>query len=145
MRRYSTLRRGKPLKPGKPLAQGGKIERSAKLRPVNPERRAKRFMETFHSPDFLAWIRTLDCVVVGCNRRNIQAMHVRSRGAGGKWDEVVPACADHHAESHTLGIRTFASKYALDLPIIARVHASVWTARMADLPGQSSDDAGAEE
>lgn len=125
--RKAPLRTKAPLKSAKPV------------RPVNPERKARRFMEAYHSEAYVEFIHAQPCVVIGCDGRDIEASHIRSRGAGGKWDEIVPMCAAHHAEFHAIGIRTWSSKYALALDIIARAHAAVWRERMGDLPEIASE------
>lgn len=103
-----------------------------RVRPVNPERKERRFVETYHSDEFVAWIHSLACCVPGCPGRS-EAVHVRSRGAGGTWEDIVPMCNAHHRALHDMGVRTFSAHLGLDLPIIARVHAAVWKDRMADL------------
>lgn len=51
------------------------------------------------------------CVV--CGRPNPDRAHIRSRGAGGTWDEdnIMMLCRLHHREQHSIGIVTFALKY----------------------------------
>jgi hypothetical protein len=58
------------------------------------------------------------------------AAHVRSRGAGGN-DEanLVPLCRDHHQEQHRIGIRSFETRYGLDLK--AEAHA-LWAQYVAE-------------
>ena len=124
-----------PMPPRKvALRRTMRLKPVTKIRPVNPERKARRFANTYHSDEFVAWIHSMPCCVPGCDERQIEATHIRSRGAGGKWEDVVPMGAAHHRELHQLGIRTFSAKYGIDLPIIARVHAAVWRERMGDLP-----------
>jgi hypothetical protein len=52
------------------------------------------------------WIRSKLCVLMastpelsGCDGRT-EAAHVTSRGAGGKWFDVVPLCSGHHRDQH---------------------------------------------
>lgn len=63
-------------------------------------------------PEYLAWIRTLPCVICG---NFAEADHVRTRGAGGTDRQAVPLCHTHHMERHTIGIKTFQAKYGVDL------------------------------
>ena len=62
-------------------------------------------------------MRTLPCLIRDrwCSGE-IDAHHVRSRGAGGI-DEanVVPLCHGHHMEGHTGGWHTFQQKHDIDL------------------------------
>jgi hypothetical protein len=39
-----------------------------------------------------------------------------SRGAGGKDRDVLPLCAFHHDEQHSIGVETFSATYKLDVP-----------------------------
>lgn len=127
------------------------IERKAKIRPVNPERQRRLRVRNYHSDEFIDWIHGLSCVVNGCGSQEIEASHIRSRGAGGRWEDVVPMCRAHHREFHDMGVRTWSSKYALSLDLIARAYASVWRERTgepttatseAKLPDQSQPPEG---
>lgn len=85
-----------------------------------PKASSERRLPKGAAPAYLAWIRTLPCVVgVGCEG-SVEAAHVKSKGAGG-CDEgnTIPCCASHHFEQHTIGIRSFASKYSLNLASLA--------------------------
>lgn len=90
----------------------------------SPLRRARRLVVRGGSrfpkrrcPDFLAWVRTLPCLLAdrgGCLGIIIPA-HVKTRGAGGDdVGNVVPLCVKHHDEQHH-GIQSFEAKYGLDL------------------------------
>lgn len=70
--------------------------------PYGGETRAKR-------------VSRMPCIVPGCGMVPSQNAHVRSRGAGGGVDDIVPLCAKHHHEQHTTGILTFQKKYGVDL------------------------------
>lgn len=83
-------------------------------------------------PAHRAWVRLHGCIVPGCDRLPIECAHIRkgvpADEAGGvgikphdRW--CVSMCGGpggHHAEQHTLGEKTFASKYGLDLVALAR-------------------------
>jgi hypothetical protein len=79
--------------------------------------------ERHRSPRHLVWIRMLPCSVPGCSNDEIHAHHVR-KGAGVAIKpadgNAVPLCAEHHAEGHSGGWRTFEIKYGIDLAAIAR-------------------------
>ena len=72
-------------------------------------------------PEFMAWIRTLPCVVVGRGCwGQIEAAHVvKTRGAGG-WDRgfVAPLCEGHHDEQEGKTAE-FNAKYGVDLEQVA--------------------------
>ncbi len=61
-------------------------------------------------PNFLAWIRQLDCARanVVCVGEPVQAAHVKSRGAGGgDIGNVIPLCRTHHQWQHQDGVGDF--------------------------------------
>jgi Protein of unknown function (DUF968) len=74
---------------------------------------------------YLAWIRTLPCVVCGVTR-GIEASHTGPHGLGQKSPDssAIPLCAKHHrtgADSyHRLGPRKFSEEHKLDIPAIVR-------------------------
>lgn len=95
-------------------------KRRTKLRRANPDRinRAHR-----------AWVRGHMCAVPGCEVRSMEFAHVRLGGAGSlrggvgikpSDDAGIPLCAEHHAESHRIGQRTFDAKHKIDSAEIAR-------------------------
>ena len=98
------------------------LRRLTPLRKVNSHRRRTRHAEAFG--DKAHWIRSQPCVI--CGDRHTQAAHVRSRGAGGKADVLVPLCVQHHTEQHTVGIRTFESRHNVDLTLEALDYESRW-------------------
>ncbi len=74
---------------------------------------------------YLAWIRTLPCLVCG-TRRAVEAAHTGPHGLGQKspdWS-VIPLCSQHHRTGsdsyHRLGPRRFSEKHNLDIPAIVR-------------------------
>ena len=118
-----TLTRRTPLK-RTPMTRG-----RTRVTPVNRKRRGKEWLRAYGSPERVAFVASLPCIVsdlrcVGA----IENMHVRGDGAGRKADarHVVPCCAAHHRESHTIGIRTFASVYRLDLAAEAARVEQLW-------------------
>lgn len=72
---------------------------------------------------YLAWIRTLPCLVCR-TRKGIEASHTGPHGMGQKSPDTsaVPLCARHHRTGkdsyHKLGPRKFAELYNLDIPAI---------------------------
>lgn len=112
MKRSAPLTRGKPLRRRKPIA------------PANKKRRADRRAIAFGERAPL--VREMRCVAhqpwpwgaPPAWRRcegEIEAAHVRSRGAGGDRRDLVPLCSRHHRQQHDVGIETFQKIYALNL------------------------------
>jgi hypothetical protein len=72
---------------------------------------------------YLAWIRTLPCVVCGTTR-GIEASHTGPHGLGQKSPDssAIPLCSKHHrtgtSSYHKLGARRFAQVHDLDIPAI---------------------------
>ena len=94
--------------------------------------RPKRFADQ-RDPDYAAYVRTLPCVLTAAFWRRlgrssplgephrcaphgyVEAMHVRSRGAGGPdRGNLLPGCPKAHAEQHAIGIESWAAKWGLD-------------------------------
>jgi len=98
-------------------------------RPRMKSRNAKRKGHAFPKnvdESYREWIRGRQCLIAGraplwvslhnrCEGR-VQVAHVRSRGAGGADHEnVLPLCALHHHEQHTIGKLSFEARYGLAL------------------------------
>jgi len=122
------IRRRVPLRRSAPLPRGMPPKR---LVPVRRKRsRPRRGPE--RSPEYLAWIRTLGCVV--CSRasgesRVIEAAHTNvlgARGMGQKSSDfsAIPLCAVHHRENpdsyHHLGEKMFLHEQAIDMRELVR-------------------------
>jgi hypothetical protein len=75
------------------------------------------------NPRYLAWIRTLPCVVCGATR-GIEASHTGPHGLGQKSPDssAIPLCARHHRTGkdsyHKLGPRKFAEAHNVDIPAV---------------------------
>ena len=117
------------MKRSAPLATPKARKPRTRRRKSNAKRKAERFKAQFLSAERVLWMQSKQCAVVThggwlaevrapCGGRTHNA-HVKSRGAGGTWRGVVPLCAYHHAEQHSLGIREFQDHYGLDLAVIA--------------------------
>jgi hypothetical protein len=102
-----------------PKAKSSGLSRTAKVNPVNKERREKRNALAFGPCARLA--RLTPCCVPTCKRLPPgDPAHVRSRGAGGKdWANVVPFCRKHHDEQHALGVPAFEDRHQIHLEVIA--------------------------
>jgi hypothetical protein len=74
-------------------------------------------------PKYLAWIRTLPCLICGASR-GIEASHTGPHGLGQKSPDTsaIPLCTKHHRSGkdsyHKLGPRKFAELHNLDIPAI---------------------------
>ncbi|MFL7901510.1 putative HNHc nuclease [Azospirillum argentinense] len=75
-------------------------------------------------PQHLAWVRTHRCSVPGCDSAPIEAAHVRIGTDGGTamkpsdcW--VISLCADHHAEQHRVGERSFEARHVINMRLLA--------------------------
>jgi hypothetical protein len=110
LRRSAPLRRGLPPKRHVPV-------RKKRSRPRRgPDR----------NPHYLAWIRTLPCVVCGTSSA-VEAAHTNAlgpRGMGQKTSDfsAIPLCSGHHQldtdSYHRLGEERFAREHCIDLPEI---------------------------
>jgi hypothetical protein len=89
----------------------------SQIRKVNPKRKRARFEAAYGSQANVERIRALPCVI--CGRTPSEAAHVRSRGAGGTWRDIVPLCTTHHRMQHDMGIRSFERHYGVDLAELA--------------------------
>lgn len=60
------------------------------------------------------WIREQPCIVCGSPPPS-DPHHVKSRGAGGGDDQMVPTCRICHTTGGTIGWKTFEAKYGVNL------------------------------
>ena len=77
----------------------------------------------------LKWVRGHRCCVPGCDKKPIEAAHVRSGTGGGmgmkphdRW--VISLCSTHHHEQHSIGERPFEKRYGIDMKALAIEFAS---------------------
>jgi hypothetical protein len=119
----NVLRRRVPLRRSVPLPRGLPPKRIVPVRKMRlrPRRGPDR------SPEYLAWIRTLGCVVcsrVGGGATVVEAAHTNVLGARGMGQKAtdfsaIPLCSGHHRECpdsyHALGERGFLRKHGIDL------------------------------
>lgn len=82
-------------------------------------------------PGHLQWVRGHECAVAGLadafNRcvGRIETHHVKTRGAGGGDDQVIPLCTRHHGQLDSPGwsARRFEEYFGIDMKKIA---ADLW-------------------
>ena len=110
------------MKRKKPLSRRGPL-----INKINDARKSKRFKRYYHSEAYVLAVKATPCSV--CGIRPSHAHHLRSKGAGGTFKDLVPLCEKHHYEFHSTGTRTFQSKYDIDLT----EHAEVLYTRLAPL------------
>ncbi len=110
------------------------------VKTVNRKRKATEFIRCYHSEARVEFVRNLPCVV--CGAIFCENSHITNGGAGrkGAYRKIVPLCFNmyapqdgcyregHHAESHRIGIKSFAAKYHLDLPALAEETERAWQA-----------------
>ena len=125
-----------PLRRSAPLQRGLPPKRTAQVR----KKRARPRRGPERCPEYLAWIRTLGCVVCGRvtgGATIIEAAHTNAlgnRGLGQKTSDfsAVPLCAGHHREAadsyHRLGEHGFAQEHRIDLG------GSPWDCGITSLP-----------
>ena len=81
-------------------------------------------MKPARNPRFLAWIRTLPCLVCG-RTMGIEAAHTGAHGLGQKSSDMsaIPLCRRHHRTGpdsyHKLGARAFERYHRLGLHAVA--------------------------
>jgi hypothetical protein len=78
--------------------------------------------------EYLAWIRTLPCIICGAIR-GIEASHTGPHGLGQKSSDysAIPLCVRHHRTGndsyHKLGPRRFCAAHGVDVPaLVARLN-----------------------
>ena len=82
-------------------------------------------MKPMRDTRYLAWIRTLPCLVAA-RQKGIEASHTGPHGLGQKSPDssAVPLCHRHHRTGndsyHRLGPQKFARLHNLDIPVIVR-------------------------
>lgn len=97
------------------------LKRKTPLQGANARRRRARYEAAFGKRG--DYIRRMPCLLWAkgpslCEGQ-VQAAHVRSRGAGGTRRDLVPLCAGHHEQQHRWGIVTFQDRHRLDLFAVA--------------------------
>jgi hypothetical protein len=94
------MKRKTPLKTTKPMAKS------------NAKRKKARFLKAFGSRERVLAIKAMPCLV--CGALPSDNAHIKSRGAGGSFRDVVPLCRNHHQEHHA-GPKALEAKYGLNL------------------------------
>jgi hypothetical protein len=131
----NVIRRRVPLGRSVPLPRGLPPKRRVPVRKMRfqPRRGPER------CPDYLAWIRTLPCVVclrVSGGATVVEAAHTNAlgpRGVGQKTSDfsAIPLCSGHHRENpdsyHRLGEQRFAPQHGIDLEgLVQALQSQFW-------------------
>ncbi len=106
------------------------LKRRTRLRRVNAQRRASRYILAYGGRERVRWMKGLPCIVTGCTRRPSDCAHIEAGGLGMKAtaDKTVPVCRLHHQELDA-GKRRFEVKYNVDLQQLAAEYARQWESR----------------
>jgi hypothetical protein len=105
------------------LSRKTPLRRRKRVPAVNRERRARLHERNYG--DRGEAVRKMLCTIAGrwlmrgrpCRGR-IHAAHVVARGMGGHNGDrrqLIPLCADHHGEQGSIGVKSFAALYEVDL------------------------------
>ncbi len=105
------------------------MRREKGLRAINPERRRLLFERQFGSKERTRFIRDFPCATCTNSKRLTQCSHVKSRGAGGGPDDMIPQCYQCHHELHQIGLEAFEQKHQVDLVKLARRDSDLWRKR----------------
>jgi len=75
-------------------------------------------------PSHLKWVRGFSCCVPGCDRRPIEAAHVRTGTGGGTGmkpgdDWVISLCSHCHRRQHQIGEPAFERETGIDMKALA--------------------------
>ena len=71
------------------------------------------FEHHYGSQERVEAVHRMRCLI--CFRLPSENAHVKSKGAGGTYKDIVPLCHRHHREQHQIGIATFSQKYDVNL------------------------------
>lgn len=93
-------------------------------RAKNVKRSADEFTRCYHSDERVEFVKSLPCVVAGCDKPSENA-HIEGDGAGRKasYTKVAPICGGHHRTRkdslHSLGREEFEGTHLVDLGALA--------------------------
>jgi hypothetical protein len=102
------------------------------------EKREALFTRNFHSALRVAWIRGLPCEVTGEHKGECVNAHMKSRGAGGTWRDIVPLSWECHQDFDTMPAEKFQQKYNRSKESVAESswdYARIWEINLGS-PGK---------
>lgn len=87
---------------------------------------AKSFARSYGSLDRVEWCRNQPCVVSGTSP--CENHHTASGGTGRKagYETIIPLSPLKHRELHRIGVKTFQTKYGVDLAAAAAATQKRW-------------------
>tara|TARA_R100001086_G_scaffold35341_1_gene16033 strand:- start:2684 stop:3019 length:336 start_codon:yes stop_codon:yes gene_type:complete len=74
-------------------------------------RRVQRFAKQFHSQERVLFFKSLPCEVTKRLSAGVQNAHVKSRGAGGTYKDIVPLSWEVHLDFDGIGEIEFERRY----------------------------------
>jgi hypothetical protein len=98
----------------------------------NPQRRKKLFERNYGGKERVEWIKSHRCSVTGLpgtTHDPIVASHVKSRGAGGGAEYVIPMLLSLEKQLHSVGISSFQELHDVDLYFLAELWDTRWINR----------------
>ena len=125
-----------------PLKRKARLNRNTPMKRVNRKRKARmRVVHYTAGMGYDDWIRSHPCACCG-RQDHIEAAHVKSRGAGGTAQDMIPLCCFCHHDQHKGGwLPTSATRQARhkgiqmsrrDAEMLAE---SLWDLRQEELSG----------
>lgn len=109
-----------------------RLERGARIKPINPERLARRRdgTDTVEGTDGPQsdYCRAAPCFACGAPPPS-DPEHVRPRGSGGKDRDTAPLCRTCHGFRHARGVAALDRRYLVDLRAEARRLAAIYHPR----------------
>ena len=91
-------------------------------------KRSAREQDRIYGPkSFRDWLHQQPCVITGC-RSNIEQVHVIGGGVGRKagWTFTVPMAADLHRSLHAMGVKSFETRWGVNLVCLAGMIQDRW-------------------
>lgn len=138
MKRLATAVPKPRRKPPKARAKlkRGRVKRS------NPTRKAKNWTRAYGSPERVAFVAGLPCIVgLLCHYAHPREnAHIGTGGMGRKSDadQIVPLCRTHHAALHRLGRGWFEQSFSVNLASHAATTEAFWQSHLASSPQQDA-------
>lgn len=104
----------------------------ARIKPVNPQRKAKEWRRAFGSVERVNFVAGRPCVACEYGR-NCENHHIQNGGKSRKADArfIVPLCWVCHREYHDIGRPAFEAYYEIDLDVCAAETEAAWQAHCA--------------
>lgn len=118
--------RRRPIARGQQPRRKRPIARKTRISQRNRGRHARNWTRQYHSFERVLWVKSQRCAT--CQNRGgspIHNSHVRSRGAGGGYADIIPQCSHCHAELHRLGLQSFARIFGFTVQVLHEIAAEI--------------------